>query len=416
MKIAMISEHASPLAAIGGVDAGGQNVHVAALSTALAERGHQVSVYTRRDDPQLPERVQVCQGFEVVHVDAGPPEPISKDLILPYMGELARAVAADWGTTPPAVVHGHFWMSGLAALQAARLAEAPVAVAQTFHALGTVKRRHQGAADTSPEERSWMEPAVAQDVDCIVATCSDEVFELRAMGAEGQRISIVPCGVDTDLFTAQGPAEARGRRYRIASIGRLVPRKGVATVIASLAELAKLGITDIELVIIGGAGGAGSLDSDPEAARLRDLANELGVGDQVIFRGQLPREQMPQLIRSCNAVVCDPWYEPFGIVPLEAMACGVPVIASTVGGLVDTVVDSVTGLHIPPRDETALAQALQRLLNDEQFAARMGAAGRERAVTRYSWQRIATDTERVYGQLVSRPSAAREERMMGRAQ
>ena len=416
MKISMISEHASPLAAIGGVDAGGQNVHVAALSAALAGRGHQVSVYTRRDDPDLPGRVRVSEGFEVVHVDAGPPEPLSKDLILPYMGQLAQGVADDWGHQPPAVVHGHFWMSGLAALQAARMAEAPVAVAQTFHALGTVKRRHQGAADTSPAERSWLEPAVARDVDCIVATCSDEVFELRALGAEGQNISIVPCGVDTGLFTATGPRAPRRTRHRIASIGRLVPRKGVATVIAALAELAGRGITDIELVIVGGSGAAANLEQDPEAARLRALATELGVAGQVSFLGQLPREQMPELIRSCDAVVCDPWYEPFGIVPLEAMACGVPVIASTVGGLVDTVVDQVTGLHVPPRDEHALAGALQHLLSEPGLVARLGAAGRERAATRYSWQRIAGDTERVYSQLVSRPSAARQQTMMGRAQ
>lgn len=416
MKIAMISEHASPLAAIGGVDAGGQNVHVAALSAALARRGHQVSVYTRRDDAQLPERVQVAEGFEVVHVEAGPAQTLSKDLLLPYMGELARGVAADWQSQPPEVVHGHFWMSGVAALEAARLSEAPVAVAQTFHALGTVKRRYQGAEDTSPAERAWLEPSVAREVDSIVATCSDEVFELRALGAEGQQISVVPCGVDTELFTAQGPVQPRGRRFRIASIGRLVPRKGVDTVIRALGVLAERGMSDIELVIVGGSGGAESLEADPEAARLQALANELGVGQQVVFRGQLPRPEMPALIRSCNAVVCAPWYEPFGIVPLEAMACGVPVIASSVGGLTDTVVDGATGLHVPPRDSAALADALQRLLNDEQFAARLGAAGRERAAARYCWDRIAADTERVYAQVVSRLAAAESERVMGKAQ
>src|SRR6185312_5239124 len=132
MKIAMISEHASPLAAIGGVDAGGQNVHVAALSTALARRGHQVTVYTRRDDPQLPERVPVSEGFEVVHVAAGPPRPLSKDLILPYMSELAQGAAADWAADPPEVIHAHFWMSGVAALEAARAGGHDIPVVQTF--------------------------------------------------------------------------------------------------------------------------------------------------------------------------------------------------------------------------------------------------------------------------------------------
>ncbi len=415
MKIAMISEHASPLAAIGGVDAGGQNVHVAALSAALARRGHQVSVYTRRDDEQLPARVQVAEGFEVVHIDAGPARHLSKDLLLPYMGELAKGVAADWAQEPPALVHGHFWMSGVAALEAARASDAPIAVVQTFHALGTVKRRHQGAEDTSPPERTWMEPSVARSVDSIVATCSDEVFELRAFGAHGPRISVAPCGVDLGLFGTGGHTEARGRKHRVAAIGRLVPRKGVDAAIGALGKLAERGITDIELLIVGGAGSADTLEDDPEATRLRALAKELGVGAQVVFRGQLPREQMPALLRSCDAVICAPWYEPFGIVPLEAMACGIPVVASSVGGLIDTVVHGVTGLHIPPRDEGALAAALERLLGDPALAAALGAAGRERAAARYSWDRVAADTERVYRQVVSRLATEQPDQAMGQA-
>ncbi len=167
MRIAMISEHASPLAALGGVDAGGQNVHVAALSEALARRGHHVTVYTRRDATELPARVRVGQRLEVVHVDAGPARHVPKDQLLPYMGQLAAGVAADWARRPPDVVHGHFWMSGLAALDAARRADAGhrVPVLQTFHALGTVKRRHQGAEDTSPPERRWLEPGVGRSAD-----------------------------------------------------------------------------------------------------------------------------------------------------------------------------------------------------------------------------------------------------------
>lgn len=415
MKIAMISEHASPLAAIGGVDAGGQNVHVAALSAALARRGHEVSVYTRRDDPDLPARVKISEGFEVVHITAGPARALSKDLLLPYMGELARGVAADWVHDPPALVHGHFWMSGVAALEAAHGSEAPIAVLQTFHALGTVKRRHQGADDTSPPERAWMEPSVARSVDSILATCSDEVFELRAFGAHGPRISVAPCGVDLGLFDAAGPTETRGRTHRVAAIGRLVPRKGVDAAITALGTLATRGISNIELLIVGGAGSAESLETDPEATRLRALAKELGVGAQVLFRGQLPREEMPALLRSCDAVICAPWYEPFGIVPLEAMACGIPVVASSVGGLIDTVVDGVTGLHIPPRDPVALADALERLLGDPALAAALGAAGRKRAAARYSWDRVAADTERVYRQTISRLATEAQDTVMGQA-
>ncbi len=157
MRIAMISEHASPLATLGGVDAGGQNVHVAALSAALAEEGHTVTVYTRRDDAALPARVAFAPGVEVVHLDAGPARAVPKDELLPHMGELADGLLADWRTARPDVVHSHFWMSGVAALDAAaRLASSPVGAAaappvlHTFHALGSVKRRHLGAEDTSP--------------------------------------------------------------------------------------------------------------------------------------------------------------------------------------------------------------------------------------------------------------------------
>lgn len=398
MRISMISEHASPLAALGGVDAGGQNVHVAALSEALARRGHHVTVYTRRDATQLPARVRVGRRLEVVHVDAGPPRRVPKDELLPFMGELADGVARDWSQRPPDVVHGHFWMSGLAALDAARRPDdgCRVPVIQTFHALGTVKRRHQGAEDTSPQERRWLEPGVGRSVDRIIATCSDEVFELKAMGISTAKISIAPCGVDLGFFSAEGPVDARARRHRILSVGRLVPRKGVDLVIKALPYLREAGFDDVELLIVGGGGDSGVLHADPEVRRLMDLAAELGVSEQVRLQGQVPRGAMPGIFRSADAVVCAPWYEPFGIVPLEAMACGVPVVAAAVGGLRDTVVDHGTGLHVPPRDPEAIASALAMLLDNPTLRAELGNAGKLRARTRYSWDRVAAETEKAY--------------------
>ena len=394
----MISEHASPLAALGGVDAGGQNVHVAALSEALAKRGHHVTVYTRRDATELPARVQVGRRFEVVHVDAGPARHVPKDELLPFMGELADGAAKDWSQRPPDVVHGHFWMSGLAALDAARRPGAGyrVPVIQTFHALGTVKRRHQGAEDTSPQERRWLEPGVGRSADRIIATCSDEVFELKAMGIDTGKISIAPCGVDLDFFSADGPAAARTASHRILSVGRLVPRKGVDLVIRALPHLREAGFDDVELLIVGGGGDSGVLDADPEVRRLMDLAAELGVADQVRLQGQVSRGEMPGIFRSADAVVCAPWYEPFGIVPLEAMACGVPVVAAAVGGLRDTVVDRGTGLHVPPRDPEAIASALAMLLDNPSLRTELGNAGKVRARTRYSWDRVAAETEKAY--------------------
>ena len=400
MRISMISEHASPLAALGGVDAGGQNVHVAALASALARRGDTVTVYTRRDDPDLPDRVQMSERVEVVHVTAGPPRFVPKDELLPYIPALAEGVHKDWQRTDPEIVHSHFWMSGLAALDAAHRAGRRLPVVHTFHALGVVKRRHQGADDTSPREREWLEPKVGIESDAIIATCSDEAFELKALGVTPNRISVAPCGVDLHLFRPTGPAEERGRPRRIMTVGRLVPRKGVDLVIAALAELADEGMTDVELVIVGGDP-VGTVH-DPEVRRLLDLALSLGVEDRVVVRGQVSRSEMPRVLRSADVVVCSPWYEPFGIVPLEAMACGVPVIAATVGGLIDSVVDGVTGVHVPPRDPEAIASALAGLLSDEQWRLSLGVAGRRRVQSRYSWDRVASETSRVYRSTVTR--------------
>jgi glycosyltransferase involved in cell wall biosynthesis len=420
MRVAMVSEHASPLAVLGGEETGGQNVHVAALSSALAACGVEVVIYTRRDDPTLPDRVAMPSGPVVEHVDAGPPEPVPRDRLRPYMDAFSAALRRAWSAAPPDLVHAHFWMSGVASLAAARPLGIPVV--QTFHALGVVKRRHQGDKDTSPPSRIREETGIARGADRIIATCSDEVFELVRLGASLRRISVVPCGVDLELFRPDGPAEPRHApaasaddrsadpsqagaggglavaspdapsRPRLVVVSRLVERKGIGNVITALATL-----PGVELVIAGGPP-AGELDQDREARRLRALAEELGVAGRVDFRGRLPHEQLPPLLRSADAVVCVPWYEPFGIVPLEAMACGAPVVASAVGGLVDTVVDGVTGLHVPPRRPDLLAAALAELLGDPDRRAAFGRAGARRAARHYGWDRIAARSLDAYVQ------------------
>jgi glycosyltransferase involved in cell wall biosynthesis len=402
LRVAMVSEHASPLAALGGADAGGQNVHVAALSAAMARRGAEVVVHTRRDDPDLPTRVALAPGVTVEHVDAGPPEPIPKDELLPHMDELAAGLRRSWRVDPPDVVHAHFWMSGLAALRAGRPLGLPVV--QTFHALGVVKRRHQGAKDTSPPSRLRDERYLARQADHIVATCSDEVFELVRMGADLHRITVVPCGVDLGLFRPDGPAEPRDPgRSRLLVVSRLVERKGIGTVIAALAELPgadapQAGAADL---VIAGGPPADRLAGDPEARRLTALAERLGLAGRVRLRGQVEPGDLPALYRSADLVVSVPWYEPFGIVPLEAMACGVPLVTSAVGGLVDSVVDGVVGVHVPPRRPDLLARALAGLLADPARRAAFGAAGVRRARRRYGWDRIARATLDLYSGLTA---------------
>jgi glycosyltransferase involved in cell wall biosynthesis len=396
LRIDLVSEHASPLAAIGGVDAGGQNVHVAALAAGLAQRGHEVTVHTRRDDASLPQRVVLQDGYEVVHVTAGPARAVPKDELLEHMPEFAKVLRRSWASRPPDLVHAHFWMSGLASVEAAAALLTPVPVVQTFHALGSVKRRHQGAADTSPPERVELERGLCRDVDQVVATCSDEVFELRRLGLPSDRASIVPCGVDTAMFTPRGPVAPRSDRPRLLVLGRLVERKGQDDAVRALTA-----VPSAELVVVGGPPVA-ELDADPEVRRLRAVAADAGVADRLVFTGSVARADVPSWVRSADVVLAVPWYEPFGITPLEAMACGRPVVATAVGGLQDSVVDGVTGDLVPPRDPTALGEALAALLADDERRAAYGAAGVRRARSRYRWSRVVADTDAVYRQVLTR--------------
>lgn len=392
MKVAMVSEHASPLACVGGTDAGGQNVHVAALATALAQRGVEVVIHTRRDDAELAPRVELVPGVVVDHVDAGPARPLPKDQLHRWMPDFARELAQRWACDRPDVVHSHFWMSGEAALDAAGPLGVPVA--HTYHALGVVKRRHQGSADTSPPARDAAEQRLLATVDRVIATCSDEVRELGKLGSTA-RVTVVPCGVDMTRFWPHGLVERRppAGRSRLVVVGRLVERKGVQDVLAALTE-----VPDAELVVAGGPDRA-NLASDPDVRRLRATAESLGVADRVDLRGRVARDDLPALLRSADLVVCAPWYEPFGIVPLEAMACGIPVVATAVGGLLDTVVDGVTGLRVEPRRPDALAEAIRLLLADPERRRSMGSAATRRSRL-YSWQRVSAATLRIYEELV----------------
>jgi D-inositol-3-phosphate glycosyltransferase len=249
-----------------------------------------------------------------------------------------------------------------------------------------------------------MEAIVARTATWVTATCTDEVFELMRMGRPRARISIVPCGVNLDLFTPVGTQAPRAAQHRIVSVGRFVPRKGFDVVIRALPLM-----PNTELIIVGGPDRS-QFDSDPEVCRLRDLAAELSVGDRVRLHGSVAREG-----HACAAAVgrrggLHPWYEPFGIVPLEAMACGIPVVASAVGGMLDTVLDDVTGRLVPPKRPAETADAIYPLLRDAFLRRSLGAAGRDRARSRYSWDRIAGDTLRIYDRMVpagySRPTAA----------
>jgi glycosyltransferase involved in cell wall biosynthesis len=399
--VALVSEHANPLAPLGTADAGGQNVYVDALARHLARHGALVDVFTRRDDPGPPDIVEAAPGVWVHHVRAGPAEPIPKDELFGLMPEFSQRLKEVWRWRRPDVVHAHFWMSGWAAL-AARPARVPLI--QTFHALGVVKRRHQGAADTSPPERAAVERGLLTDTDAVVATCRDEVDELVALGAARQRITVIPCGVDGDFHPAgrRLPRPDRQRK-RVVCVSRLVPRKGIGNVIEAMSLLPD----DVELIVAGGPPLA-HLDDDSEVRRLRALADRLGVAGRCHLVGSLGRADVAALLRSADVAACTPWYEPFGIVPVEAMACGVPVVGTDVGGLRDTIADGVTGILVPPRRPDAIATAIHGLLTDPARRRALGSAAARRADRLYRWSTIARSVLDVYDAALGHGAARRK--------
>lgn len=409
MRISLISEHASPLAALGGEDAGGQNVYVAELARGLGERGHDVTVYTRRDSTQLDEVVPLAPRVRVRHITAGPPSPLPKDELAPFMTEFGQRMARDWLCAGvPDIVHAHFWMSGLAARAALRTVTVPMVL--TFHALGVVKRRHQGHEDTSPPGRLAAECELLAAADAVTASCSDELRELEELGAAPDRVHIVPCGVELDRFRPDprrrpSPFWNGSGLRRVVSLGRLVPRKGVDVVVRALAQL-----PDAELVIAGGPD-ATALDRFPEALRLREVARAAGVEKRVRLIGRLDRDRSAELLASADVVAITPQYEPFGMVPLEAMASGRPVVGTAVGGLLDSVADGVTGILVPPGNPDATAAALRTLLDDPVRADTMGAAGRRRVEELFGWPRVVSLTEQAYAAARERHERDRPSRL-----
>jgi anti-anti-sigma factor len=377
LRIAVVSERASPL----GADLG-PGAHVAQLSAALSGLGHEVVVYTRKDDSAVPERVRTDDGYDVVHVPAGPARAMAEDEVAAHLGGLAEFLVRQWRARPPDVVHSHHWTSGLAGVIAAHVAQVPVV--HTYNALGTGRAGHRTDAETLTARRaSW-----------IVASSAQEAAELRRLGVRRTQVSVVPCGVDADLFSPDGPAHARTAPRRVVARGGSVQHNGFADVVTAVSVLA-----DTELVIVGEGG---------QTTELRELAGGLGALDRVVFAGAVPHGEMPALLRSADVVVCVPWSDPFGVAALQAMACGVPVVAAAVGALTDIVVHKVTGLHVPAGSPRVLARALRQLLADDIWREEFGIAARDRVVARYSRARVVREASAVYERIVADRGSGRE--------
>lgn len=401
-RVAMISEHASPLALVGSTDAGGQNVYVAQLAAHLARRGFEVDVFTRRDKALARTVVEWKPGVRVVHVDAGPPRFLAKEDMLPHMQEFARNALAFLRRQSGgySLVHANFFMSGMVAQQLKETLGIPYVI--TFHALGRVRRMFQGDADRFPASRVDIEEALVRDADRIIAECPQDLEDLTTLyRADQRKIGVIPCGFDPAELVPAGRAARSALgigedEFVVLQLGRMVPRKGVDDVIRAIGELARRHRVRARLLVVGGNAEHPGAGATPEIGRLQAIAREEGVADQVIFTGRRAREALPALYGAADVFVTTPWYEPFGITPIEAMACGLPVIGSAVGGIKHSVLDGRTGFLVPPRDPKTLAERLMFLARRPELAASMGREGQRRARQLFTWKRVAAQVAQLY--------------------
>jgi D-inositol-3-phosphate glycosyltransferase len=391
-KIAVISEHASPLAVAGGVDSGGQNIYVASIARQMHALGYEVDVFTRRDNPALPDVVEVAQGLRIVNVRAGPPANLRKETMLPVMPEFTARMQEFFvsnGTYD--VVHANFFMSGMVAVQLKQLLGTPFVI--TFHALGRVRRLHQRDADQFPDERIDIEDTTVEQADAIIAECPQDCVDLISLyGAERDKIHVIPCGFDAREFWPVRRTFARRLlgldrdEPIILHIGRIVP----------LGCLARSAGLRPRLLVVGGNSDAPDCAATPELARLREIACEEGVQSHTVFTGRRSREVLKLYYSAADVFVTTPWYEPFGITPLEAMACGTAVVGSEVGGIKHSVVDGVTGCLVPPNDPEALADRLAHLYRNPNLLERFGQNGLKRVQRHFTWERVARSLANVY--------------------
>jgi glycosyltransferase involved in cell wall biosynthesis len=401
MRVALISEHASPLAVLGGVDSGGQNLYVEQLARLLSKRGFSVDVFTRRDSPELPPVAQL-DGARVVHVQAGPAAFVPKEDMLPFMAEFTRRMLQHclcFGGYD--VMHANFFMSALVAADLKKALGTPFVV--TFHALGRVRRLHQNGSDRFPPQRLAIEQRVIHEADAVIAECPQDRHDLLKMyDADPTTIRTIPCGFDPDEFRPMPKLEARRAlglnpdEWIILQLGRMVPRKGIDNAIEALARLHRHHGVRARLVVVGGESRDPDPRRTPELGRLQELAAAAGVAGAVTFVGSRRRDELRAYYAAADVFVTTPWYEPFGITPLEAMGCGTPVIGSAVGGIKSTVVDGETGFLVPAKDSAALAERLARLRRDPSLGAEMSRRALMRARSSFTWRRVASDVARLY--------------------
>lgn len=402
-RIALISEHASPLAALGGVDSGGQNVYVTEIARQLADSGYEVDIFTRADAPGLPKVVAFAENICIIHLKAGPQVSIKKEYLLPYMSDFAREMISyiKNSSVQYDVIHANFYLSGYVAVIIKQILDIPFLV--TFHALGKVRSIFHGNQDNFPTERNLIEKLVMEKASAIIAECpQDKVDMVSLYKVEAGKVFVIPGGVNTKDFYPVPKVEARSRigvnsnDRLVLHVSRLVPRKGIETVIRGFSDLIYQHGIKAQLLIVGGNSSSPEMSKTPEIIRLQSLAKEYNVANRVKFLGSRQRHELKYFYSAADAFVTTPWYEPFGLTTLEAMACGTPVIGSSVGGLKHTIQDGKSGFLVHPKDWEAVGDKLATLLTNEPLHQHMSQNCIEQVNQRFTWPLVCKEITSLY--------------------
>jgi D-inositol-3-phosphate glycosyltransferase len=405
-RVAMLSVHTCPLAMLGGKETGGMNVYVRDLGDELSRRGIAVDVFTRSQNPHLPHVMhQLGPNGRVIHIPTGPEEPYDKNKVFDHLPEFVDGVlqfAEDEGVQYD-VIHSHYWLSGWAARELR--AEWNVPIVQMFHTLGKMKNMvANGPSEFETARRIEVETEIVHFADRLVAATPTEREQLiQLYGADPRTISVVPPGVDLAHFhpmskrIAQQHIGVESHDWMVLFVGRIEPLKGVDTLIRAMALLAYECPTWVSRLSLAIIGGDPNTNENAEMERLKAMHAELKLGDLVVFLGAKDQNTLQYYYNAAEAVVMPSHYESFGMVALEAMACGTPVIASDVGGLSHLVRDGETGFHVPNGDHVALASTLARLLQDEALRRKLGEQATYWAHN-YRWDKVAARVLEVYRQ------------------
>src|SRR3984957_12449036 len=393
MKIALVAQHATPMSCGPMSDDTGQanESRLRELSRSLASNGHRVTVYAQRHASTLPERAELEPGVAVEYI--GPADDhadhVDEADLLKQVPAFSRPLHERLRAERPDVVHALRWTSGLAPLPAARDLRIPVV--QSFDSLGVAERRHHVIARDAGVERIRLEPAIGRSASAVLAGSSDEESDLTRLGVPRRSIRVVPCGVDTDEFSPEGPAYDRNERRRLVTVADLATeQEALGTLLRAVSKV------PVAELVVAGAPPADGLRSDLSYRRLAKLADSLDLSGRVFFTGEVGRAALPPLLRSADLFVSVREYDPSAITSIQAMACGTPVIASAVGCQVDAVVDGTTGILVPPGRPALLAQKIRALLAHPMLLEAFSVAATDRARSRYSWDRIAHETLAVY--------------------